>query len=362
MLGSHNFTAIFYTEGKIAMAHIDDILATRRQQTSHDKELWEFLDRVNGRNLTNLSEMDLQRRLDDIDRNIQYLDTGSTPRDHLPPERGWLSPWWWLRARYWTLLEFRHRRIAPQPTPEIPPMPNLVPDFKGVVAGGQRLLVRISRKDWLINTLQLGELRFAPAIEYIKTGLNAARTDDEMSKTYQRPGAALHITGPRGEAIQPIGNVSFSTRRVVERNSDLVAIPYWFCSFSSDLDPRLFKDFASCDPSQDACLIIFDPDIFARRALPALNQAAPYTVKELFPNEYFDPYYPPSTSLSALVSKEMLYAYQREMRFVLDPEGRPLMGEGEALFVKIGSIEDIAGVYGRDGAKIAGTGPNSFLA
>ncbi|QCO16986.1 hypothetical protein D3869_16990 (plasmid) [Azospirillum brasilense] len=224
------------------------------------------------------------------------------------------------------------------------------------------MLARISNKGWLLNTLRRGQVRFAPASSYRDPTLNTARADDEMSKTYRRPGAALQILGPGGDSIQPIGDVSFSSRRAIEREGHLHETPYWFCSFSSDLDPRLFAEFPGDDPADDACLVIFEPDIFARRALPRLNQSAPRAVKSLFPTDYFDPNFPPPSKLSAMASKEMSYAFQREMRFVLDPEGGAPLTEGGAFFVEIGSIADIAGVYGPDGGKIAGAGPASFLA
>lgn len=82
---------------------LNDILARRRGHKLFDEELWTFVDRVQGGRLSNLPGDALQSRLDQIERNIQYLDGATSPRDELPPERGWISPWWWLRLRYWTL-------------------------------------------------------------------------------------------------------------------------------------------------------------------------------------------------------------------------------------------------------------------
>ncbi|WP_149538829.1 hypothetical protein [Siccirubricoccus phaeus] len=341
---------------------IDEILARRMVMPAHDAELWTFMARANGRNLRNLSDDALQARLNGIDRNIQYLDSGTTPRDDLRAERGWLSPWWWLRIRHWTVLEFEHRGLRPGPTPELPAMPALAPGFNGVVAGGQKRLVRISAKVWLLELLHRGRLRFAPAASYRDVALGAARTDEEMSKAYRRPGQVLQITGPRGEVITPIGDVEFTTSRSIERNGVLIEVPYWLCSFSSDLDPRLFSEFPSGHADGDACLVIFDPMEFVRRALPHLNRAAPTATKKLFPTVYFDPYHHSGERLSPIVAKEMPYAYQREMRFALDPEGGSPLAGGDALFVEIGSIEDIAAVYSPFGTKLAGTGPDSFLA
>lgn len=120
-------------------------------------------------------------------------------------------------------------------------------------------------------------------------------------------------------------------------------------------------------PSDPRCDEIASPERSHDRAsshggLPSLNRAAPYAVKSLVQNDYFDPYYPDSDHHSPLSKKDFRYAYQREMRFILDPEdGAPLAGGG-ALFVSIGSIADIAAVYDKNGQKVEGTGPNSFLA
>ncbi|TAY85035.1 hypothetical protein [Rhizobium ruizarguesonis] len=334
---------------------IEEIINLRRTMPAYDEELWSFMGRVSGRNLENVSNASLQERLDKIDRNIQYLDNGNTQRDSLHADTGWLSPWWWLRARHWTMLEFHRRGASPAPTPGIRPMPALAPGFDGVMAGGRKLLVRLDEERWLLNLLN-GRVRFAPAASYRDTGLDAARADEEMSKAYRRPGQAIRITGPDGGMIDPIGDVVFASRRSVERNGELHDIPYWFCSFSSDLDPRLFEEFTG----SEACIVIFEPMKFVERALPHLNRAAPHTVKSLFQNEYFDPHFPGGHKPKAMVSKEMTFAYQREMRFALDPEGGPPLADG-ALFVEIGSIKDIAAVYAATGAKIAGTGPDSFL-
>lgn len=341
---------------------IDNILALRKALPAYDVELWTFMARVGGRNLRNLTDKALHARLAVIDRNVQYLDCGTTPRDGLPPERGWLSPWWWLRIRHWTVLEFEHRGLTPSLSLEIPAMPSLAPGFKGVVSGGQSLLVRISAKVWLLEFLQLGRIRFTPAASYRDATLGAARADEEMSKTYRRPGQALQITGLRGEVISPIGDVEFSRRRAIDLRGGLQDMPYWMCCFSSEFDPRLFAEFPSGHADGDACLVIFDPMTFLRRALPHINRAAPRSTKNLFPTEYFDPYYPTEPLPSAMVAKDMSYAYQREMRFTLDPEGGIPLAGGQALSVEIGSIEDIAAVYSPSGVRLAGTGPDSFLA
>lgn len=218
--------------------------------------------------------------------------------------------------------------------------------------------MRISKVDWLLDTLNEGVLRFAPAVTYIDSTLDEARQDDEMRKSYRRPGQQLKITTEDGSALSAIGDVEFFSNRPASEGGQIGA-PYWMCSFSSDLDTRLFEDFKSSD-GEDGCIVIFEPLEFVKRAMPALNAAAPFSTKSLFPTVYFDPYNPGLQGLCPLKSKDFKYAYQREMRFVLDPEGG-VLGDGGPVFVSIGSIADIAAVYGKDGRKISGSGPDSFL-
>ena len=179
-----------------------------------------------------------------------------------------------------------------------------------------------------------------------------------MSKSYNRPGQQVTVTGPGGP-IPVLGDMIFSSRREIERGGTFKPVPYWLSCFSTELDPRLFCEFPSVDPTEDGCLVIFDVDAFLRRALPALGPFA--AAKRLIQNNYFDPYHPPPAGVNAIEAKAVGYAYQREARFVLDPEGGPPLAGGGPFFLSIGSIEDIAAVYGRDGAKTAGTGPVNDL-
>lgn len=341
------------------MARIDDIIAARRGHRFFDEELWDFVGRRAGRLMENLSDEALRSRLAQIDRNIQYLDDAPGPRDELPPERGWLSPWFWLRLRHYTLVEFAERSLSPSPSADVAPMPPLHPTFRGLHAGGDKRLVRISREPWLMETLNFGRLRLTPATAYREIEGDAARTDNEMAKAYRRPGRILTITGPAGQRLEPIGDVTFSSSRVTSDGQ--TEIPYWLMCFSTDLDPRLVSDFPSAE-GDDAVLVIFDPMTFIRRGLDHLNHVAPRSVKSLCQVNYYDGYHPPSEPISAVFMKDIRFAYQREWRMVLDPEGNEILANGGVLTVDIGSIADIAAIYSVDGGKIAGAGPETFLA
>ncbi|MEL7685489.1 hypothetical protein AAG594_14215 [Citromicrobium bathyomarinum] len=349
---------------------IETIIERRRTEALWDPELWDFVERVEcvdradlsdrgvlPRPLKHLEDCALQSRLDAIDRNIQYLDIADGPRDDLPPEEGWLSPWWWLRLRHWTLSEFARRGLEIRPTPAIPPPIPVHTDFKGIHAGAKPKLFRISRVPWLMPFLEEGKVRFASAAGYKAMENDESRADDEMTKGYRRAGGRVTITTIDGRPIEALGDVRFDTTRATPGD---VPLPYWMLCASTDFDPRLIGAFPGGN-DDDGVLAIFDPDEFKRRAGKALAAALPDVVGRIAIVDYYDVYHPPRSAISPVTMKSMEFANQRELRFVLDPGRGALIAEN-AYFLTVGSIADIAAIYGSDGRRIAGTGPTSFLA
>lgn len=340
------------------MRLIDEIVERRRKDKNYDTELWDFVAQMQGHVLKNATDQGLQTRLEQLERNIQFLDVGTSDRDRLAPEHGWLSPWWWLRLRHWTLSEIMRRSLVAKETQAIDPMPVVHPDFNGIHAGEQLKLFRISRESFLLDTLHKGRIRFAPAHYYKEIEDDEARTDDEMTKAYKRPGHQITITTENGKKIEPIGDVTFSTSR--NSSGQPTDAPYWLTCFSTDLDPRLIADFSS-NCGDDAVLAIFDVKTLLRRSLPTLKKVAPLSSKELIQVEYFDMYHPPHDQISPVNMKDMRFAYQREFRLVLDPGNDETLGADMPFFIEIGSLADIAAVYSPVGNRIAGTGPDRFL-
>src|SRR6185312_9067330 len=163
------------------MTTIEELLIIRQGQfPRYDAHLWSMMDQVCGRCLQDMGENKLRHRLEQLDRNILYLDNGSTPRDGLHADTGWCSPWWWYRLRHWTMLEFGHRGLAAPQTPAVAAMPTRRPQFIGKMNAGQRLLVRIGSTSWLVPLLTHGKMRFARAPIYNAPELDEARRDDEM--------------------------------------------------------------------------------------------------------------------------------------------------------------------------------------
>jgi hypothetical protein len=353
------------------MAGIETIIRRRRNQSQWDQELWDFVERVeciprdklNDRSfepspLEFISDAALQERFRSIERNIQYLDTAEGPRDDWSPERGWLSPWWWLRLRHWTLSEFTRRNLAVAPSPELPPPVRVRNEFIGIHAGSSPKMFRLSRLSYLMEMLEEGKLRFAPAASYEKMEHDCARSDDEMTKGYKFSGRRVPISKLDGTPLEVIGEVSFNTSRMTD---EMVKLPYWMLCGSTDFDPRLFSEFGG-ETTADALLAIFDPEEFRRRAWPVKTAAPPQTNVYFSVIDYYDVYSPPGTRISPTSMKSMCFAYQREVRFVVDPGHGPTPAKAEKdYFVSIGPLTDIAAVYRMNGRKVAGTGPGTFL-
>lgn len=351
------------------MSGIPQILERRRTHRYWDPELWDFFERVSfvsredlndrsvePRPLEYLSDTALQTRLNSIELNIQYLDGADRRRDEMSPDDGWLSPWWWLRLRHWTLSEFARRGLDAQPSPAVvEPIP-VGEDFRGIHSGSTPKLFRISRLPYLKDMLEHGNVRFGSASGYQSIENDEARADNEMKKGYKRSGRRVTITTLDGRPITALEEVSFDTARMT---SDMVELPYWMLCLSTDLDPRLFDDFPSAE-GDDAVISIFDPDEFMRRIRRAMAVTLPDV--HVFPETvfYYDIYHPPRRDISPLTMKEMRFAYQREVRIVLDPGHAEAIAEG-AFTIGIGSIKDIAAIYTPDGRRVAGSGPDSFL-
>lgn len=307
--------------------------------------------------LRHVSDAALQARLHSIGCNIQFLDVGDGPRDDWRPEKGWLSPWWWLRLRHWTLSEFARRGLAVQPTTVVPLGPRIRDEFLGIHAGASPKMFRISRVPCLMKALEQGELRFAPAKGYKAMEDDAARADDEITKGYKRAGSRVSITTLDGTPVEVLADVSFDTSRMTV---GMVELPYWMFCGSTDFDPRLFEKFAG-GQSDDGVLAIFNLEEFRRRARTVIGAALPHVHASCAVVDYYDVYHPPSSGISPVTMKTMRFAYQRELRLILDPGRSAAIAERD-YFIDIGSLEDIAAIYGTDGRRIAGTGPNSFLA
>lgn len=335
------------------------LLETRRSDPRFEDHIWRFMHRTSD-NLRNLTEHELNDRWQSIAKNILYLvDPG---RDFEPLSSKGFSSWWWLQTLVHTEAELANRGLPKPPVLDVPTPVPLRPEFRSERVIAPRLWARIGEARHLIPMLLEGEIRFRPASSYADSKLNEARYDTEFDKPRKRPGQALIMTRANGQRIDPIGDVSFSRRSTIEVNGTLKDLEYWISSWSLEFDPRLFAEFSKDDAiACDACLVVWDTEAFGDRVDTAVHTRLRGWRFADIPVRYFDPYdFQPDDALPASMEKDFVFGHQRELRLCL---GSPMPVErGEPIFLRVGSLADIAGLYDVNGSKLAGAGPKTYLA
>jgi hypothetical protein len=340
-----------------AAERLRNLIDERRQDPRCDVELWRLMDHQS-RTLRNLSNDDLAERWRGIAKNILYLIGPSRDLDGL--EANGFSSWWWLQKLIHTEFELERRSL---PNPDVPNVPSpcaLPSDFHFDRASAPSHWARIGEAVHLLRTLHDGEIRFRPASSYDDPLLDAARRDRELEKIRKRPGQITTFTLPNGRTSNPIGDVSYSKRSATEANGELRDREYWLSSWSLEFDPRLFAEFNIARQTQcDALIVVWDIEKLGERIdVAAAQQFSGWLFADI-PIRYFDPQdLLPSPALTASMEKDFSYGCQRELRLALgspDP-----IEKGEPIFLKIGSLADIAGLYSIDGQKLGGVGPPSW--
>ncbi len=344
----------------MATTLLDEIIQRRQQEAMYDQELWSFMYEVSNRPLMNISDDTLQLRLAQLEKNIQFLDFAPSKRDKLSHNIGWMSPWWWLRQRFFTIKEFEERGLSFQPRQEFEPFHKVRKEFWGHHYSGPLKLFRISRIEWLLEALEYGRLRFAPASSYNATDLSDARSDEELTKHTFIPKHSLTMIHESGNELRPLGDVRKSVFHGCQVGLNPITVPYWLTSYSSILDPRLLNEFSSVT-GDDGFLAVFDAFRMVRQSAPVFSKDVPYLVPSMAEVEYFDPYFPSHNKIKPAEAKDMRFAYQREVRMILQPEVLIPESNEEAIFLDIGSIAEYAAVYAANGKRIAGTGPENFM-
>jgi hypothetical protein len=108
-----------------------------------------------------------------------------------------------------------------------------------------------------------------------------------------------------------------------------------------DWHPDLFTDFKA-----DACIVIKDADLFARRIEVAASSQLPGWRFYHNPVEYFDPYQILiNEHFDAWTFKDFKFAYQREYRFIWVPQ-HDAVPDGFK-FLRLGNLSDLAEVHAK---------------
>ncbi len=290
----------------------------------YDPEFWEFQYETY-RYIGRLPDESLRIRYRDILNNMQAL---TSPDRHIIPIQSFLSSWYWYRKEHQTRLEFLIRGL------ELPNQPPLIISSNSTDAGPVRprspnagdVLYRYGNNQYMTEMIEQGSIRISSASEVQKLDQDIARYDRELNKQSYMPGQYTRITTQDGVDIPVIGDVCRT-----------VSLPnYFFLCISLDWDFNLFKAFGA-----DTCVVIKNPNAFEKRLEEASKQKLPGWELHHFPVEYYDPYERlPNQRITAGMSKDFCYAYQREYRFIwIHKDGLEAKG---FKFLNVGSIEDIA--------------------
>jgi hypothetical protein len=243
---------------------------------------------------------------------------------HVIPIWSFLSSWYWYRKEHQTRLEFAYRGLALHralPVLEKRDLSEAPARPRGPNSGD--VLFRYGEQKWLRKLVDHGQLRVKSAREYALMENDPARKDDELVKHSFSPGEYVTITMPDGRKVRPTSDLRYSVS----------GTDYFVYCVSNDWDPELFADFGG------ACVVIRDPDEFARR----LRAAAPMLDDWYFhynPVSYFDTHERRGGEyITNTMSKDFRFAYQRETRFLWAGMGKEAKG---SIDLELGPLGDIA--------------------
>jgi hypothetical protein len=197
--------------------------------------------------------------------------------------------------------------------------------------------VKFMKKMYLNDFLKKGTIRFSPATMFIDKTLSIAQQDNEIEYTsYVNPAGVRIISEENPEEEIPIiddgENMKFS--RNIKTNYYLFSTTCW-------ANARHFLDFDT-----DVCVFIENPNEFINRIKNAIvtQHLNLECDSKFFPVKYYDKY-EYSKYAMPLLSKDIKYWYQFEIRLTLMPPIGKSIKELEPLVLSIGSIEDITSIY-----------------
>lgn len=204
--------------------------------------------------------------------------------------------------------------------------------FDGYSTPSKPFAVKYGQRQYLEPMLQNGLVRISPASFYNDESHNAAIKDDEIHRTFFIPTFQERLRG--------IYHTNFQGFRMEYGDDDLIlpveAPDYFLLSLCDGIHYRMPTDFDA-----NAALIIRDPSLFAQRVISSFLARYPRWKPHYGSVTYYDPYRDFTKVRVHQMSKHFGYAYQREVRIVMeayDMPKQPLQPE----FFEIGPMGDYA--------------------
>ncbi|MCX5497226.1 hypothetical protein OSH11_21165 [Kaistia dalseonensis] len=191
---------------------------------------------------------------------------------------------------------------------------------------------KFGQKEHILSALA-GKLFIQPAANYNDSSLNAAQLDNELLHHVSTPNERLiaRLYGLDGNGneveIEPHWSELF-------RYMNVPNFYVWCCGLG--YDARLFSDFKA-----DAALVVKDKTAFEERLVRAMETILPDAEIRHGTISYYDPYTTRHDQLIPAFSKNIIYLYQNEYRFIWQlHEEREL----KPFLIDLGSLDDIAEV------------------
>jgi hypothetical protein len=204
--------------------------------------------------------------------------------------------------------------------------------FRGYVAPTTPFTVKYGKREHLEPMLRDGRLRISPASYYNDASHSFAVKDDEIHRTFFIPTFRERLKG--------IHHLVLQGHRIEYGDDDIVlpveAPDYFLLSLCDSIYYRMPTDFDA-----DAALIIRDPSRFAQRVISSFMARYSDWRPRYGPVTYYDPYRDYTKVHVHQMSKHFGYAYQREVRIVMEPRRKPRQAL-QPEFFDIGSMEDYA--------------------
>jgi hypothetical protein len=335
------------------MTYFEKIIEEKKGHSAFDVSLWSALYQAHPA-LSDTSEANLNGRLAEIEKNIQFLCGSALWNDALRAEFGWQSPWWWFRARQFTLCELERRGMVAPPAKDLGAPHKLHRDY---IRRRKPLAVRISKIRWLTDLLD-GKIRFGAASSYADPALQTSQRDDEIARDIFLPGSLATITLENGVRHPLAGEIRLSGSRTHSVEGKTTVLPYWLLSFSTEPDARLLGEFSLENMHEQGFFVLFDVEKFHLRLSEAAQPSELICGRVAV--DYYDEHFPPSWGegqFAVIGLKPFRYAGQRELRFFLLPDGGATHSLNSPFELQTEKLDDIAGVYNSMGEKEAGCGP-----
>lgn len=204
--------------------------------------------------------------------------------------------------------------------------------FRGYTSPSAPFTVKYGRREFLEPMLRKGLLRICPASYYNDASHNAAVKDDEIHRTFFIPTFRERLKG--------IHHTVFQGHRIEYGDDDIVmpvvAPDYFLFSLCDSIYYRMPTDFDA-----DAALVIRDPNKFAQRVISSFLARYPDWKPHYGHVTYYDPYRDFTKVRVHQMSKHFGYAYQREVRIVLEALRTPHQSL-QPEYLEIGPMDDYA--------------------